>query len=184
MAGDGRLWNDFLRRTRLFNAKIGREAIVLLGSIYNIDEMVHQYNLADVVVGHGRGVMEAMSCAKPVIVIGKNLNGTIVNEKTVDVIAQYNFSGRHLEHYPLMGHPFDKLIMLLYHHYKLREELSILGRKFICHNYDVKIGAKKLSLLYTAHHSLSLSQKILQFINWVLNEFLLKNQKLSIFLLK
>jgi len=70
-------------------------AIHFIGPVYDMHEVNQFYNACDIVVGSGRGAMEAMACKKTVIVPGKKGQADLVGPDTIDHIARYNFSGRH-----------------------------------------------------------------------------------------
>ncbi len=91
---------DFREKLQSEAAKVDNPSAKLhfLGSISDIEEVNFFYNFCDVVMGSGRGIMEAMACRKPVVILGKNDRAALVGPDNVDLAAYYNFSGRHFRH--------------------------------------------------------------------------------------
>ena len=105
MAGGGRLFEWMKDEVAALNRRRGNYArIALLGPVYDPRHMAALYRSADVVMGHARGIMEAMCCGRPVVCLGENGEADFVTPDNVERMAYYNFSGRHfrLERNPPM----------------------------------------------------------------------------------
>lgn len=63
--------------------------------MFGNDDLIQLYSYADLVMGHGRGILEAMACGKSVVVLNKNGTGEFVSDKNVNIVSKFNFSGRH-----------------------------------------------------------------------------------------
>ena len=99
IAGKGEMLAEMSKKAANINAANRSRLIAyLVGPIFRIDEMNQFYNYADVVVGSRRGIMEAMACRKPVIVLGENGEREVVTPENIEDIAYFNFSGRHFRH--------------------------------------------------------------------------------------
>jgi len=79
------------------NRQLGREVILMWGGSKNVAKLMQS---ADVVIGVGRIIIEAMACGKPAIVVGYSIGnrggnfGGIVTGENVVEMKEYNFSGR------------------------------------------------------------------------------------------
>ena len=99
VAGDGELLDHYVRRADEINTRRGSSIVRFIGPIFEVPEMIRLYNFADIIVGNGRGIMEAMACRKPVVVLGENGEGAAVGPENIDDVAKFNFSGRHFRHH-------------------------------------------------------------------------------------
>lgn len=148
LAGNGGLGSEIEAQVERINRRYNRDVILLLGGISSIAGMNKLYNDADLIVGHGRGILEAMACGKPVVAIGKHGEATIVRRDTVEQISYYNFSGRHLDHHPELSQNFNEVLETLLKHPEKREELKDFSLEYIKCEYAADIGAKHLQKLY------------------------------------
>lgn len=148
LAGDGPLFDQISAKADKINMSFSKKTIHLIRRINQRHDIIKLYNYADIVAGHGRGILEAMACGKPVINIGENKSGTIVDDENVERIAYYNFSGRHLRFHPDMGkQPVDEIIRIA-NDVELRKSLSDFSKKYIKRYYDAKKGANVLLRVY------------------------------------
>ncbi len=67
ICGDGTDAEVFRRRAREINISLGRRAVVLTGGRTDVERVLR---LFDLMVGVSRSAMEAMSCARPVLLLG------------------------------------------------------------------------------------------------------------------
>lgn len=96
MAGGGRLFEWMKDEVAALNQRKGNYArIALLGPVYDPRHMAALCRSADVVMGHARGIMEAMCCGRPVVCLGENGEADFVTPDNVERMAYFNFSGRH-----------------------------------------------------------------------------------------
>lgn len=89
--GGGRGAGQVARRAEAVNRQLGREAVRLLGPTH--DPLPHLVS-ADAVVAAGRAALEAMACARPVVVAGAGGLAGPVAPDTWERLARTNFSGR------------------------------------------------------------------------------------------
>ena len=96
IAGEGKLLEEMKSNPSSMdkNNLVGR-IVHFIGPLFTIRELNQLYNYADVVVGNGRGILEAMACGKPVIILGEQEEAELVNADNINAIAYFNFSGRH-----------------------------------------------------------------------------------------
>lgn len=148
LAGDGPLRDELIPKASAIEKCFSNAEFHFPGMITNPDAMVQYYRAADIVIGHGRGVLEAMACGKPVVVIGSESGATLVEPATVAAICEYNFSGRHLGAYPKMACDLVDIILALNRDSGLRSELGEFSRQYIEKEYSIEVGARKLVELY------------------------------------
>ena len=148
IAGDGPLLPWIFDYATKINRKLNRTAVYLIGTITEPENMKSLYSYADIVIGHGRGIMEAMACGKAVINIGENGFCTVVDPESVEHISYYNFSGRHLRHYPALGRPLLAEILRLSSTPGLINCLGEFSLRYIRQFYDADLGAEALLNLY------------------------------------
>jgi glycosyltransferase involved in cell wall biosynthesis len=91
------------------NQKLGRQAIIFTGFR---KDAIHIISHADIVLGSGRVVLEAMALGKPTIVASAQFGG-ILNAETYPQLAQYNFSGRNSTEKTRTGNIYQAIITLL-----------------------------------------------------------------------
>lgn len=89
--GDGRLYGKIREKARALNAAIGRETIAVDGWV---DDVAEHFAEADVILGVGRCVLEALAAGKPVLVVGNEGIGGLVMESNFRSLQKTNFSGR------------------------------------------------------------------------------------------
>lgn len=148
LAGDGGLKPELETRAATINRRFGRSVIRLLGGISDINEMADLYRTADIVIGHGRGIMEAMACGKVVIALGGDNRVTTVSPDSVEAIAYYNFSGRHLQHQPELRQDFTAELQHLLDDPPRLQQLQQFSLDYIRREYAAEIGATGLEALY------------------------------------
>lgn len=146
-SGEGILYQDLVRSSDV-NRNAGRQVLTLINGVNSIHDIVQLYNYADIVIGNGRGIMEAMSCGKCVICIGTDGVGTIVKPTNVNVVSYYNFSGRHLQYHRELGTSIVDSIIRLAMNSRERKKLGIWGRKYIKKYYGAHLILDKLMNVY------------------------------------
>lgn len=147
MVGGGRLFEWMKGEVAALNAHSGAHArIHLLGPVHDPAEMAALYRSADVVMGHGRGIMEAMGCGRPVICLGEQGEAELVAPKRVETMADYNFSGRHFR-----GEPGAPTLETLLPQVEEREDLDELADfclRYADRELDAARGAEALMGVY------------------------------------
>lgn len=98
---------------------------------------------SDIVLGIGRSAWEAMACARPVIVVGKEGLGGIVCEDNLPVLMHHNFTARGTGRSEGERELADLLLRLIDSVSK-RRELGQYGYNIVRQYYDVKIGAAQM----------------------------------------
>lgn len=149
VAGDGPLFPDLLKEADRINAKAANGRFLhLIGPVFDIEEMNQLYNYADLVVGHGRGILEAMACGKTVVVLGEKGQGEVVHQGNIDEVAEFNFSGRHLRNKAISHGELPTLIFDLLQDDDTLQTLGIFSQHYIKTQMDAKIGARQIVGVY------------------------------------
>jgi glycosyltransferase involved in cell wall biosynthesis len=148
LAGDGPLRSEMEALAGQITDEHGSRCFRFLGGISEPSEMVRHYQTADVVIGHGRGVLEAMSCAKPVVVLGSESGATLVCPDTVGAISKYNFSGRHMKTNPAMMGGLAEILSTVADDAETRRQLGIFSRQYVEAEYSLTFGARRQALMY------------------------------------
>jgi glycosyltransferase involved in cell wall biosynthesis len=144
IAGDGDMRTEIEAMAREINTRVGREAIILLGSITRTPEFL---SWADIVFGIGRCAWEGMACEKPVIVVGENGIAGIVEQSSVDTLAYYNFAGRNRKEPADPSLLADAVEGIMTDSQRYRT-LASFAREYVIERYDYRAGAGKLEKMY------------------------------------
>ena len=148
VVGDGKYFDDFRQRVSRLNQTLRREAVILTGRLSNIPQIL---NLADVVLGIGRSVLEGMACRKPAIVIGKRGFAGIVSPETVEEIKYFNFAGRNISTCVNTSMLADAIVKILKDPY-YAQSLADFAYDFVKKEFDVNIGAEYIEQIYYSLH--------------------------------
>ena len=89
--GDGRQMGRIRKKARAINAALGRDVITIEGWV---DDPLASFAAADVVLGVGRCVLEAIAAGRPVLVVGNERIGGWVTQANFLDLQKENFSGR------------------------------------------------------------------------------------------
>jgi len=152
IVGDGGLFNDVARLARRVNQRLRKQVIIMTGFVKN-DDMPKIMSFADIVIGVGRGALEAMACGKPVVIAGTSIGpfggnyGGVVTKCNVNELSAHNFSGRN---------SFEKTTpekiaqdcMGLLEDEEYRSSLGIFGRKYVEQEHDIRKAVQKLEDVY------------------------------------
>lgn len=148
LAGEGTLLEEINDKVTQINRKSQHgKFIYIIGPILEVEEINQLYNYADVVVGHGRGILEAMACKKTVIILGGNCKGEIIDPDTINEAAKYNFSGRHLKDKSSPRELYVMIKNLLSNEEGLRD-LGLFSYNYVKTQMDAEIGAQQLLEVY------------------------------------
>ena len=89
--GHGRQYGKIKKKARAINSAAGRDIIAVAGWA---DDLAGPIAAADVVLGVGRCVLEAIACGRPALVVGNEKIGGLVTEENFLSLQKANFSGR------------------------------------------------------------------------------------------
>ncbi len=148
IAGTGTLLGELREKASQINQKSECRAILhFIGPIYSSNELNQFYNYSDVVVGHGQGILEAMACRKPVVVLGENGQGEAVEPENIDDVAYFNFSGRHFRN-KTSDNPLPFILEQLLSDTDTQKKLGGYGYEYIESTMDARIAAQQLVEVY------------------------------------
>jgi hypothetical protein len=149
IAGEGELLPELrTRAARIFSSSTGKPVVCPIGPVFETADLVQLYNYADVIAGTGRGILEAMACGKPAIILGENCEGQILDADNVAAAAHTNFSGRHFRRHAEDLRPLPELFSTL-----LTDEVALaegrrLSESYISQEMDARLGAEQLAQIY------------------------------------
>ena len=152
IVGGGDCFDYVCKLAERVNRLLNKKAVVVTGSIAN-SEIVQIMNLADIVIGVGRVVLEAMSCGKPAIVAGSvpgpfggNYSGTLTPDNIVNISA-HNFTGRDSIVRVSSSEVAKDCINLLANK-KYRSYLGRFGREYTEREHDIRKIAQRVESVY------------------------------------
>lgn len=132
--GGGRRAGEVARRAEAVNARLGREAVHLLGP--TPDPLPHLAS-ADAVVAAGRAALEAMACARPVVVAGAGGLAGAVRPDRSESLARTNFSGRGLASAPaISGADLAEALSPILASAELASDLGEFGRDLVTRRFS------------------------------------------------
>lgn len=146
IVGGGNVFDKLKEKTNAANEAAGRKYITLTGGRSDIYKFA---NLGDIFVGVSRSALEAMACAKPVIVAGNEGYIGIFDEDKLAVGIDTNFCCRGLE----QSSPellLRDLVRLLENPHEENARLGNYGRELIKRDYSVKRMADDAVKMYRA----------------------------------
>jgi len=128
---------------RKMNEEIGREMIILAGFVEDTPSVMNQ---ADIVIGVGVVVAEAMACGRPVIVARTQFGG-IVDEHNVAELRRYNFTGRNSTT-PTDAQNLFVSINALLGDERYMKRLGEFGRRYAEEEFEPNKIASQVELVY------------------------------------
>ncbi len=140
IVGDGEAFNQVVTGINQISKRIAESyvdkkiEIQLLGKRTDIPELMHQM---DVVVCVSRVAMEAMSCGKPVVLLGGEGYEGLLTEERYNHARESNFTGR-TSSMTFEETAFIKEIELLISNRELREQLGRWGREQIIKEFSIE----------------------------------------------
>ena len=146
IVGGGNVFDELLAKADEANEKAGKKYITLTGGRSDIYKFA---NLGDIFVGVSRSALEAMACAKPVIVAGNEGYIGIFDEDKLGVGIDTNFCCRGL----VQSSPellYQDLEILLSNSKEENERLGKYGRELIKRDYSVTRMADDAVRMYKA----------------------------------
>jgi len=93
IAGDGVRRDGIQNEADALNARVGRNAVRLLGSVVEVGAFLARN---EVNIGVGRCAFESMALGKPTLVVGNTGFAGVVEPETLEQLAYYNLSGRNV----------------------------------------------------------------------------------------
>ena len=120
-----------------------------IGPIFKPEEMARFYNYSDLVIGSGRGILEAMACGKPVVILGENYEAEVVGPDNIEEIAYYNFSGRHFRQRKKSCETLSDLLKRLVKDTDQMQRLGEHSIDYIRSKIDAQLGTEQLVEVYS-----------------------------------
>jgi len=165
IAGGGPLLQDFRERSRTILAEsMSKDFVHTIGPLYNPREMVQLYNHSHLVMGSGRGILEAMACRKPVVVLGEKGEAETVNAGNYQDVERYNFSGRHFRHQACSDCDPAILLQRLLRCDDELEMLADFSYEYIRSQMDARLGSEELECIY--NKSSIHENSVLEYARW------------------
>ena len=91
IVGDGNKRGEVERRAQAFNVRQGTEVVTMLGARTDVNKIMAK---SDLVVGVSRVALEAMACAKPVLLAGPQGFGGLLDRQNLHFFQKDNFTAR------------------------------------------------------------------------------------------
>ncbi len=126
------------------NQRLGGEVVRPLGVLPSVADLL---GCADLVVGTGRCIMEAMACGLPTAIIGHAGFAGIVGPDMIAAIADTNFAGRNVSPGQLDDRMAPDLAAILTDE-GLAKRLGEFGRHYVGEQLDIRRGVIRYSEVY------------------------------------
>jgi glycosyltransferase involved in cell wall biosynthesis len=126
------------------NSSLGREAVRVLGLVEN---MLPVYWASSVVVGMSRVALEAMACARPVVVAGPAGVAGVVEPQNLSFLASRNFTSRDAPH-ALGASSIAARVLDLLNDTDRAMELGRYGRDLVVRDYSVESVVAQTESVY------------------------------------
>jgi glycosyltransferase involved in cell wall biosynthesis len=149
VAGEGPMLSQLQEESRRINiASTAGPVLCFIGPIFKPEDMARFYNYSDLVIGSGRGILEAMACGKPVVILGENHEAEVVGPGNIEEIAHYNFSGRHFRQRKKSCETLSDLLKRLAKDTDQMRQLGEHSIEYIRSKMDARIGTEQLVEVY------------------------------------
>jgi len=169
LCGEGPLLSHYKAIGKIIVKNNRNIKLNFLGEISSINKLNDLYNNSFLVIGHGRGIMEAMALGKAVVLLHYDAKGSsLILKNNIEGIAQYNFSGRKVNRGSLS---LSETIEEHFRNHGFLKKIGIYNKKYIKNNYDIGIGVNKLLNVYKDATNINFNQRI-QNVSWVIKRFL------------
>ena len=121
-----------------------KDTLVQYGRVFDAYRLIPH---ADICVGVGRSIFEAMAIGRPCVIVGSEGYSGVVSPETIEEIAYFNFSGRNVGRergVRALADAWEKI---------LRDEgraqsLAEFGQGYVLENLDAEVGAQKYEGIY------------------------------------
>lgn len=133
VAGDGAHLPAVEAEATKINSSLGRKAVHVLGLVENMPPV---YWASTLVVGMSRVALEAMACAKPVIIAGPGGVTGPVEDKTLPFLASRNFTSRDAPE-ALSASSIATHVQMVLNDPARAEHLGRYGRDLVVRSYSV-----------------------------------------------
>jgi glycosyltransferase involved in cell wall biosynthesis len=165
VAGEGPLAEELHERAAaIVRPATGEPVLIPIGPVYATGDLVQLYNHADVMIGSGRGILEAMACGKPAIVLGERGEGEILDAASIGAAAHANFSGRHFRDREEPTKPLAELIASLLDDPEALAESGRFSYQYVMDEFDARIGAEALVAVY--EKAIAEPAKLRDYLGW------------------
>ncbi|MCL6635939.1 MAG: glycosyltransferase [Peptococcaceae bacterium] len=132
-------------RAKEANARVGAELVRLLGARTDVNRIMAA---GDLVVGVSRVALEAMACAKNVILAGGEGYGGLVTEGSLPVFKNDNFTGRQFKKKATVQCLEDSIRQFLQLPPDVKKKTGMSLRKFIVGEYSSARMARETARVY------------------------------------
>lgn len=145
LAGDGPERSHVESRVAQTNQQAGRTIATYVGYTGDVADFL---SAADIVLGVGRCVFEAMALSRPCIVVGDLGFAGSVSPDGIEKIAYHNFAGRNIDRPTTAQMLADELAWLVADRNR-RSELGAFARTYMTKYLDVDAGAEMFEAILT-----------------------------------
>jgi glycosyltransferase involved in cell wall biosynthesis len=165
IAGEGPLLQEMKVRSEKVKHRNTGCGVRFVGPVFDMETLVKFYNVADIVLGNGRGIMEAMACRKAVVILGESQQAEVLGPDTIESVSRYNFSGRHFRHQSQDSDSIVPVLRDLLANNKRTKEAAKFSYHYIQQALDAQKGALRVAELYEQTLSQHLSS--LDYLKWM-----------------
>lgn len=145
VVGDGNRRAEVERAARDFNAAKGGEFISMLGARTDVNLLMAK---SDLVVGVSRVALEAMACARPVLLAGPQGFGGLLDEGKMNLFQKDNFTARSSSEKTTADNLAEGLKEFLQKPVEWRTAAGRLFRQMVAEEYSSRGMAKKTARVY------------------------------------
>ncbi len=144
IVGDGNAFDEIHREAQRVNYQLGREVVVMPGSIYDPRPA---YSAADITLGMGGSALRSLAHGKPLIVLGERGFARIFEPASADYFLRFGFFGDEPNNDPV-AHLAAQLRGLL--DADIRRSLGEFGQAEVRARFGLDISVEALEEIYRA----------------------------------
>ncbi|MBE3588155.1 MAG: glycosyltransferase [Thermoanaerobacteraceae bacterium] len=145
IVGDGNRRADVEKSAAELNARAGREVVRLLGACTHVNKILVQN---DLVVGVSRVALEAMACARPVLLAGPQGFGGLLDAGDLPSFQKDNFTARSSSEQSTVDNLARALREFLRRPPDWRAETGRIFREFVIQEYSGRKMARDVARVY------------------------------------